>query len=292
MKLMPLCYNFLNMAGPRKAAVFEKFMGMTDLVPIFGESANRWMPGLILLPAALTYFNVHSRIMNWLVTDMNADDGYGNDNYGNSDRHSGGEGMALIHSARRLAQTKGPSWARHLNLIGVYLLVDEGYHIGTPEDSASTTTDVSSQNQNYTTTSGNVWTSSRLYSNTHDGLFQTSNNIANSVNGGNVDEANVGSGMGPSGIAARLDRRLDSNNNSNGSTSPRLSLSTPLLSNMVGGGAPSSLHQNKPGNSGRLEPPEQNFSFNPWQQQQSTIRNNNNNNIKNNGASDGRRGQS
>ncbi|KAI8325664.1 hypothetical protein GQ54DRAFT_191228 [Martensiomyces pterosporus] len=69
--MFPLCYNFLNMAGAGgsddgdTATEFAKFMGQIDLVPVLGEQSNRAIPVLIMVPAALAFFNVHGRVMEY-----------------------------------------------------------------------------------------------------------------------------------------------------------------------------------------------------------------------------------
>ncbi|KAJ2367486.1 hypothetical protein IW150_005661, partial [Coemansia sp. RSA 2607] len=69
--MFPLCYNFLNMAGGVDTAKddevteFSKFMDKIDLVPVLGEQSNRAIPVLIMVPAALAFFNIHGRVMEY-----------------------------------------------------------------------------------------------------------------------------------------------------------------------------------------------------------------------------------
>ncbi|KAJ2786888.1 hypothetical protein GGI15_001157 [Coemansia interrupta] len=69
--MFPLCYNFLNMAGgvdaskDDEATEFSKFMDKIDLVPVLGEQSNRAIPVLIMVPAALAFFNIHGRVMEY-----------------------------------------------------------------------------------------------------------------------------------------------------------------------------------------------------------------------------------
>ncbi|RKP37893.1 LMBR1-like membrane protein, partial [Dimargaris cristalligena] len=61
----PLCYNFLTLSRETTNPVFAQFMGQIDLVPFLGDEFNDWMPILILIPALITYFRIHSRIFSW-----------------------------------------------------------------------------------------------------------------------------------------------------------------------------------------------------------------------------------
>ncbi|PVU93765.1 hypothetical protein BB559_003175 [Furculomyces boomerangus] len=61
--MIPLCYNFLDIATPNIGTEFQQLMGRIDSVPILGESLNRWIPVIVILPALLTYINAYDRIM-------------------------------------------------------------------------------------------------------------------------------------------------------------------------------------------------------------------------------------
>ncbi|KAJ2161829.1 hypothetical protein GGF46_001137 [Coemansia sp. RSA 552] len=83
--MFPLCYNFLNMAGSGSDITeFARFMDQIDLVPVLGEQSNRAIPVLIMVPAALAFFNVHGRVAEYFSIDR--------------------QGRALLLEARRAAE--------------------------------------------------------------------------------------------------------------------------------------------------------------------------------------------
>ncbi|KAJ1678780.1 hypothetical protein EV182_003372, partial [Spiromyces aspiralis] len=133
--MIPLCYNFVKMADTDddSPTVFVEFMFKTEAIAVVGSSAYSWMPALILLPATLTLLKAHTRIMNWLVTDLDGDSadddspaagGSGGrssiNNTNVNDLEEGGN-RDLVSAARRLAKSKGKMWTRHLGQIGLYL---------------------------------------------------------------------------------------------------------------------------------------------------------------------------
>ncbi|KAJ2425619.1 hypothetical protein IWW41_004343, partial [Coemansia sp. RSA 2522] len=70
--MFPLCYNFLGMTGSDSTSdvtEFSKFMDQIDLVPVLGEQSNRAIPVLVMIPAALAFFNVHGRVMDYFSID-------------------------------------------------------------------------------------------------------------------------------------------------------------------------------------------------------------------------------
>ncbi|KAL1921754.1 uncharacterized protein VTP21DRAFT_10396 [Calcarisporiella thermophila] len=65
----PLCYNYLNMINEKaQQTVFWKFMGAIDLVPFLGSTLNNWMPLIVLLPATVRLFNIHSKVLSFFDT--------------------------------------------------------------------------------------------------------------------------------------------------------------------------------------------------------------------------------
>ncbi|KAJ1730839.1 hypothetical protein LPJ61_002813 [Coemansia biformis] len=124
--MFPLCYNFLSMAGSSidgsggtDTTEFSQFMDRIDLVPILGEQSNRAIPILIMVPATLTFLNVHGRVAEYFSTDRAArgvrtpgddgDDDVDDDDVGR-DVELGRlslpreEGRSLLAEARRAAE--------------------------------------------------------------------------------------------------------------------------------------------------------------------------------------------
>ncbi|KAJ1834007.1 hypothetical protein LPJ63_002294 [Coemansia sp. RSA 2711] len=108
--MFPLCYNFLSMAGSGLAGdvtEFSKFMDQIDLVPVLGEQSNRAIPVLVMIPAALAFFDVHGRVMDYFSIDRVARASQSPDN---DDAELGPlclpheEGRSLLLEARRSAE--------------------------------------------------------------------------------------------------------------------------------------------------------------------------------------------
>ncbi|KAJ2353584.1 hypothetical protein GGF43_003468 [Coemansia sp. RSA 2618] len=108
--MFPLCYNFLSMAGSSSAGdvtEFSKFMDQIDLVPVLGEQSNRAIPVLVMIPAALAFFNVHGRVMDYFSIDRVARNTRSSDE---DDAELGPlclpqeEGRSLLLEARRSAE--------------------------------------------------------------------------------------------------------------------------------------------------------------------------------------------
>ncbi|KAJ2697344.1 hypothetical protein H4R19_005671, partial [Coemansia spiralis] len=130
--MFPLCYNFLSMAGSSigddntgssDVTEFSQFMDRIDLVPILGEQSNRAIPVLIMVPAVLTFLNVHGRVAEFFsinrvgrgVRTPDADDDVDDDDddggaNGGGDAELGPlclpreEGRVLLAEARRDAE--------------------------------------------------------------------------------------------------------------------------------------------------------------------------------------------
>ncbi|KAJ2747454.1 hypothetical protein GGI20_000443 [Coemansia sp. BCRC 34301] len=140
--MFPLCYNFLNMAGGGGSEVeevteFARFMDQIDLVPVLGEQSNRIIPVLIMIPAALAFFNVHGRVMEYFsAADRAAGSPRGSDDPEDDEDTELGplclpreEGRGLLVEARRTAERQqgvdadtltgnrrySPSGSMHLN---------------------------------------------------------------------------------------------------------------------------------------------------------------------------------
>ncbi|KAJ2795170.1 hypothetical protein H4R20_005969, partial [Coemansia guatemalensis] len=124
--MFPLCYNFLNMAGSGvggdpsiggDVTEFSRFMDQIDLVPILGEQSNRAIPVLIMVPAALAFFNVHGRVMEYFSIDsVSRSTPTASDDNGDEDTELGPlclpreEGRSLLLEARRaLERQQGSS---------------------------------------------------------------------------------------------------------------------------------------------------------------------------------------
>ncbi|KAJ2894867.1 hypothetical protein IWW38_002456 [Coemansia aciculifera] len=112
--MFPLCYNFLNMAGGSEVeeiTEFARFMDQIDLVPILGEQSNRVIPVLIMIPAALAFFNIHGRVMEYFSNDRAAGSSRGSDDPEDDEDTELGplclpreEGRGLLVEARRAAE--------------------------------------------------------------------------------------------------------------------------------------------------------------------------------------------
>ncbi|KAJ2491804.1 hypothetical protein IWW37_002003 [Coemansia sp. RSA 2050] len=111
--MFPLCYNFLNMAGvneQEEVTEFAKFMDQIDLVPVLGEQSNRAIPVLIMIPAALAFFNVHGRVMEYFSADRAGGSRSLDDPEDDEDTEMGPlclpreEGRGLLVEARRAAE--------------------------------------------------------------------------------------------------------------------------------------------------------------------------------------------
>jgi len=62
----PLGYNFLLMLKYHDKSAFSNFMGVMDVVPMFGKSFSVYAPLMILAVCLFTMFNVHARILSLL----------------------------------------------------------------------------------------------------------------------------------------------------------------------------------------------------------------------------------
>ncbi|KAJ2105842.1 hypothetical protein IW146_008050, partial [Coemansia sp. RSA 922] len=115
--MFPLCYNFLNMAGgggvgdQEEVTEFARFMDQIDLVPVLGEQSNRVIPVLIMIPAALAFFNVHGRVMEYFSAERAAGSPRGSDDPEDDEDTEMGplclpreEGRGLLVEARRAAE--------------------------------------------------------------------------------------------------------------------------------------------------------------------------------------------
>ncbi|KAJ2451621.1 hypothetical protein GGF42_004218 [Coemansia sp. RSA 2424] len=143
--MFPLCYNFLNMAGGggnevEEVTEFARFMDQIDLVPVLGEQSNRVIPVLIMIPAALAFFNVHGRVMEYFSADRAAGSPRSSDDAEDDEDTELGplclpreEGRGLLVEARRAAERQqgvdadtlpgarrySPSGSMHLNATSV-----------------------------------------------------------------------------------------------------------------------------------------------------------------------------
>ncbi|KAJ2008774.1 hypothetical protein GGI04_001006 [Coemansia thaxteri] len=109
--MFPLCYNFLSMAGSSdETTEFARFMDQIDLVPILGEQSTRVIPVLIMIPAAMAFFNVHGRAMEYFGSGDRSGGDDGRDGDDDEDTELGPlclpreEGRGLLVEARRVAE--------------------------------------------------------------------------------------------------------------------------------------------------------------------------------------------
>lgn len=60
----PLCYNFLTLSGNSNSSVFESFMGGVNMVKIFGERFNLYVPILMSVVCFATLFNLTGKVLS------------------------------------------------------------------------------------------------------------------------------------------------------------------------------------------------------------------------------------